>query len=306
MNVKKYIKYTCVGLLLVYTMTSCEKLLNEDPRYSINNVKAFESEATADMALEGCYGYMSTYLTYGQSIAELYVGASGIAWAQTNSNDQDQYNSFDILATNGVVDMVWSGLYKVIGQCNFFIAGVEASSLRDEYKKNAIANAKFLRGLCYYQLASSFGGVPLRLDPTQSSTLSVARAKREDVYALVEQDLKAATEGLKTKEQLGNAADGKATKYAAYALLAKLYYTLASHENNPSSVYWAKAKEAGDIVLANGNYRLEPKFKNLFVNHVAGSPESIFQINFSTSSPSDGNRASWLFSPPNSTNGVSW
>lgn len=300
-----YIKYISL-LVVVLTTVSCKKLLDEDPKYSINNKTAFESESTANLALNGCYGYMTTYSAYGQGIPEIMVGASGLSWTLTNGADQDTYASMSVPTTNGLVGMVWSGWYKVIGECNYFISSVTESTLSDSYKKQSIAEAKFLRALCYFNLANVFGGVPLRTEPTSSLTIAKGRASRAEVYKQVEQDWLDAAENLSTKEEMGANATGKATKYAAYAYLAKLYWMLGSQDNVSSSPNWAKAKQYGDKVFELGNYSLTPKFAALFVNAVNNSPESIFQLNFSTASASVGNRGNWVFSPANTTTGISW
>ncbi|WP_026902918.1 RagB/SusD family nutrient uptake outer membrane protein [Pedobacter glucosidilyticus] len=301
----KKLKY--IGLLMITVLSSsCEKLLQEDPKFSINSKTAFEAESTAEIALKGCYGYLTTYGSYGQQTTEVLVAASGLSWAQTNKSDNDLLVSLTIPATNGLVNTTWGAYYRVIGQCNFFINSVTESNLSSEYKTQSIAEAKFLRAFCYFNLANMFGDVPLRLFPTSTTTIAVGRSPRAEVYAQVEQDWLDAAENLKTKEQLGANGIGRATKYAAYAYLAKLYFTLASQENVSSSPYWAKAKAIGDKVIIEGNYDLEPKFRNLFVNHVNNSVESIFQLNFSTASITTGNRTSWIFSPANSTTGISF
>lgn len=305
MKTSTYIK--CFSLLVVaLTALSCKKLLDEDPKYSINSKTAFESETTANLALNGCYGYMTTYSAYGQGVPEIMVGASGLGWAQTNGGDQDTYTSMNIPTSNTLVGMVWGGWYKVIGECNYFINSVQESALSAAYKKQTVAEARFLRGLCYYNLANVFGGVPLRIEPTTSGTVAKGRATRDEVYNQVAEDWLFAAENLATKEQLGAAASGKATKYAAYAYLAKLYWIMGSHDNTPSSPNWAKAKQYGDKVFELGNYSLVPKFASLFVNAINNSPESIFQLNFSTTSTYVGNRANWIFSPANSTAGISF
>ncbi len=301
---KNYIYITLFAIVILYS--SCEKLLQEDPKFSINNKTAFESEATANIALNGCYGYLTSYGAYGQQITELLVASSGLSWAQTNKGDNDLMASLTIPATSGFVKASWSSYYKVIGQCNFFINSVMNSSLSDAYKKQSIAEAKFLRALCYFNLANMFGDVPLRLDPISTTTISSARMPVATVYAQVEKDWLDAAADLKTKEALGAASFGRASKYAAYAYLAKLYFTLASHDNTSSSPNWAKAKAAGDKVLSEGNYGLEPKFGKLFTNFTNGSAESIFQIDFSVTSTTTGNRNSWVFAPASSTTGISF
>ncbi|SER91738.1 RagB/SusD family nutrient uptake outer membrane protein [Pedobacter rhizosphaerae] len=304
---KKNIYISCIALaMLALNFAACKKALEEDPKYTINSKTAFESEATADLALGACYGYLTTYNAYGQAIPEITVGASGLGWAQTNGSDQDTYASMAIPATNGLVSMVWTGLYKTIGESNYFIASLEQSPLSEKYKKQAAAEAKFLRGLCYFNLANLFGGVPLRISPTTSETISLGRSSREQVYAQVEQDWLEAAANLSTKEELGSAAMGKASKYAAYAYLAKLYWMMGSHDNSPSSPYWAKAKEMGDKVISAGNYGLETKFSSLFANNLASSKEAIFQLNFSITSLYTGNRGNWIFAPSNATSGITW
>src|SRR5690606_33523294 len=150
-------------------------------------------------------------------------------------------------------------------------------------------------------LANLFGGVPLRIDPTTSTTVDLPKSTREQVYAQAEQDWKYAAENLNAAKS-----SGRASKYAAYAYLTKLYWTLASAEGG-SSPNWAKAKEMGDQVIALGGYNLEDKFSKLFENKSLGSVESIFQINFSSNTNGYGNRGNWVFSPTNSSNpGISW
>ncbi|WP_017257162.1 RagB/SusD family nutrient uptake outer membrane protein [Pedobacter arcticus] len=300
-------KLKYVGLLALAILTSsCEKLLQEDPKFSINSKTAFETESTANIALNGCYGYLTTTAAYGQQITEVLIATSGLAWSQTNKSENDLMASLTTPATTGFIKVAWGSYYKVIGQCNFFISSVTASNLSDDYKKQSIAQAKFLRGFAYFNLANMFGDVPLRLDPTSTTTIAAGRTARATIYAQVEKDWLEAAEDLKTKEQLGIGGVGKATKYAAYAYLAKFYFTLASHDNVSSSPYWAKAKVMGDKVILDGKYDLEPLFSKLFTNYISNSPESIFQLNFSTTSASTGNRTSWVVSPANSTTGISF
>lgn len=287
------------------SLTSCEDLLTEDPEYTLNSKTVFETEKSANLALSGCYGYLTNYDTYGQTIPELSVNASGLGWAQTNGGGTDWFNSLNTVPTDSQLSTMWSGLYKVIGQCNYFINGVSKSTLSDSFKKNAIAQAKFVRGLCYYNLATFFGGVPLRVDPTTADALNLPKSPQMDIFKQVEKDWLDAADGLLPKQTAGVKV-GMGTKYAAYAYLTKLYFMMASQENTPSSPYWAKAKAAGDEVISKGGYSLEPKFANLFKNYVATSPESIFQLNFTTLSTLVGNRTSWVFSPPNSTTGISF
>lgn len=304
----KKIQFLLCLVLSIATFTSCSDMLDENPEYSVNSKTVFESENTAMMALRGCYGYLTTYDVYGQAVQELFVGASGVTWTQTNGADQDRFNSFNANAQCVITGMVWRGYYKTINECNFFIENIENSPLGEEYKTYMKAHARFIRGLCYYNLAGAFGGVPLRINSTTAETMSQARATREEVYKQVEEDWKAAAEGLlpANAEEMKGENIGLASRYAAYAYLAKLYFMQGSQSNDSASPWWAKAKEAGDKVIAEGGYKLENNFSNLFQPKLSTSPEAIFQLNFTTTSTLVGNRGNWLFAPSKATTGISW
>lgn len=289
-------------ILAVLGFSSCSDLLDENPQYTINNVTAFENEETANLVLMGCYAYMTDYNAYGQAMQETLVAPTGLMFAQNNNVTYAEFATLNISETNGTIGQVWNGLYKVISECNYFISSLEKSNLSEDYKNGALAEAKFLRALCYFNLANLFGAVPLRNEPTTTANINLARASRADVYAQVESDWTFAAAHLTTTKVAG-----RASKYAAYAYLAKLYWMLGSQENSSSSAYWAKAKSAGEQVLAEGGFGLEQSFGNLFKLYSNNSAESIFQINFTSTTNGFGNRGNWLFSAQNTSNpGISW
>ncbi len=295
-------KKTYIYLLIISLgFFSCEDLLDENPAYTINNIKAFESETTANMALLGCYAYLTEYNAYGQNFQEVLVGPTALTFGQNNNISYAEFSGLNVPETNTAITLSWSGLYKVIGECNYFINSVENSNLSDAYKRQSIGEARFLRALCYFNLANIFGGVPLRIEPTSSYTINLERSSREAVYQQVEEDWLFAAENLRAQN-----VSGRASRYAVHAYLAKLYWMRGSLDNTPSSPYWAKAKAAGDSVITKGGYGLEANFANIFKNHSSNSPESVFQINFTSSTNGYGNRGSWVFSASNTTAGISW
>lgn len=287
---------------LLMAMTSCNDLLQEDPQYTINGKTLFKRESDAQLALNGCYGYMIGWDAYGQAFWEVQEGASGLYWAQTNNQMQDELSSFRVPANNALVTMSWRGFYIVIANCNLFLDNLADSPLSEEFKSYAGAQAKFLRALCYYNLAYTFGDVPLRLEPSSPANINMPRISKAQILAQVETDWKDALSGLKDTE----ANSSLPTVHTVNAYLAKLYWMMASEENKPESSYWALAKVYGDKVI--NMYQLEPKAGTIFNASTKDSKESIFKLNTSIISVKDdqGNRTNWLFSPQNSTTGISW
>src|SRR5690606_21162832 len=134
-------KKSIYGLLMlsVVTLASCEKLLEEKPAYTVNNITVFESESSAKMALMGCYAYLTNYSAYGQNYLELVNGPTGLVFGQNNNVGYAEFAALNVSETNVTSDLSWNGLYKVISECNYFISGVEKGTLSQEYKDQATA-----------------------------------------------------------------------------------------------------------------------------------------------------------------------
>lgn len=299
---KKIFIFLAIGMLMV----SCNKLLTESPKYTINSTNAFNSTTTAQMALDGCYGYLISWNAYGQAYFELTLGGSGESWALRNGSDQDQLASLNVLNSNGTLGQVWTGMYSTIAQCNAFIENVDKGSLSDSLKNFYAAQAHFIRALCYYNLAGIWGDVPLRISASSVDSLNMPRTPKATVYQQVSADWKFAAQYLPAADNSADQTLSVPTKYAAYAYLAKLYWLLGSNDNTSSSPNWALAKVYGDSVLNASAYSLEPKFSNLFIDGTNNSKEIIFKLNVSTNLSGMGSRISWLFAPSSSTTGISW
>lgn len=278
------------------SLASCESWLDEDPQYTINTKTQFSTVANAQQALMGCYGYMSLDNGYGQAWQEVMFGYSGFGWTQTNGGSTDLLVSMDGGIDEAINTMAWKGMYKVIGETNSFIANIAESPLEASDKVPMEAAARFLRALAYYNLAVTYGDVPLKTTPSAHDGVAVSRSPKSEVFDLVRSDWEFAFANLPEK-----ADDGFATKWAAKAYLGKLYHTLACQGDETA---WEKAKACFEEVMPK--YGLAAKFSSLFVDYVQGSPESIFQLNYALVGPSARNRGSWLVAPNGSCNGQAW
>lgn len=275
-------------------MSSC---LDEDPLYSQNNNVVFSNETNAELALLGCYSYMSTTSAYGQHWQEIPISGSGFAWSQRSGSDG--IVSLQSLSSDGLISTTWNAMYKVISEVNAFLANLESSGLSADVKNQYSGEAKFLRAVAYYNLVSLFGDVPFKTTASTSEGITIARTPREEVLAHVIEDLKGA-------ESISEKSDaGRVNSWAVKAFMGKVYYKMAVLGINASE-NWTNAKNAFDAVYNSGVYQLESNFADLFGDWVADSKESIFQINFSLTSTNCFNRASNRFAPQASTPGVNW
>src|SRR5690606_34632017 len=90
-------------------------------------------------------------------------------------------------------------------------------------KQQLMGEVYFLRALYYFELSQLFGEVPLL---TTSLVTNVPKASAEETYGVITEDLKTAIE-IMPSSPYSSIASGHATKWAAQALLARvfLFYT---------------------------------------------------------------------------------
>jgi len=95
----------------------------------------------------------------------------------------------------GLTADTWSNMYEGIYRANQVIAYVPGIPMDATLQKRVIAEAKFLRGIFYFNLTLYFGRPPLVLEPSQS-TMRPANATTEQAWAQVAADFTAATTDL--------------------------------------------------------------------------------------------------------------
>lgn len=300
----KFAKYILAVGIVGLALSSCEDWLDENPKYTMDNSVIFDNQETAKQALDACYGYLTSTDCFGQCLYEMSVGASGLSWSQTNGSEADRYASLNALPAGDALTWAWRGLYKTIQECNTFIVNMENGSLSSELKVDYTAQASFIRGLCYYYLAMMWGDVPLRTSPSSHDGVSTPKSPYTDIIDQVFIDWKYAYDNLSDN---GIHTDGYIDKTGVAAYLAKLNWLLSCNPENTAEqkdTYLNDAKTWCDMVY--GKYSLQGRYADLFVNHVNGSPESIFQVNFTTSSDYAWNRLNWIFAADNYSQGVAY
>lgn len=161
----------------------------------------------------------------------------------------------------------WSGYYHGIFRANVALQGISQSNIDAELKTRLLAENKFLRAYFYFFLARAFGGVPLITEPLRPGEFTQSRATREEVYALIEQDLTDAIAGLPDQHEANDL--GRATKGAAQAMLAEVHLFQGEFE---------EAFQRAEAVINSGEYSLFPDYETLFTRAGENSSESVFEV----------------------------
>src|SRR6185503_11877480 len=136
---------------------------------------------------------------------------------------------------------IWRAAYAGINRANSVIARVPTVQMDETRRAQIVGEAKFLRAVHYYFLASLFGGVPLKLSETTNlDSLQLPRASGTETFAQIEKDL---TEAATVLPVSWGASDfGRATKGAAQTLLAKILMQRAGMGYG-SAADWTKAAD---------------------------------------------------------------
>jgi hypothetical protein len=186
------------------------------------------------------------------------------------------WNNYQLPATFVGLITFWNQSYIGIARANSVfnvITKAEANGIIDPALANRLrGEAFFLRGMTYYYLAASFGGVPLEIDTTGSLNLGLkTRDSRDSVFQQVVSDMQQAEALLLSKTALSSADLGRATKGAAYAyegaaqMWLKNYAAALAAYNNPE---------------LTSNYHLMSNFADANEYDKQNNDESIFEVQF--------------------------
>ncbi|PXY40844.1 RagB/SusD family nutrient uptake outer membrane protein [Flavobacterium cheongpyeongense] len=183
-------------------------------------------------------------------------------------------------ATSDRVQLAWRQIYNGINKANIAIDNIPNVSGSDVIKTRLINEAKFIRGLLYFQAVRLWGGVPIVLHEPTSINVESLKSKRatvDEVYAQIILDLKDA-EALPSTYTGTNI--GRATSGAAKAILAKVYLTRKDWTNAI-----LKAKE---VINGGFGYALFESFADVFNKAKKNGKEHIFSVQFEPNQASNG------------------
>lgn len=264
------------GLLL--GLTSCEDFLEESPQDRTTVTNFYTTEEAANSAVNAIYAHLNSQ--GGDSFGGVYHGgvwvAPGLASdelvnLQAGSPDQDQIATFTVTPENGMLYEIWKQHYKAISLANIAIARIPGIDMNVTRRENLINEARFLRGLLYFNMVRLFGEVPLLLD--EVVPVAPEKSSVDQIYAQIITDLVSA-ESLPAEQPLGR---GKATSGAAKAILAKVYLTLGRYKD---------CIDKSEEVIDSGLYELWDDFADIYKIANRGQKEAIFSVGFGTNNGS--------------------
>ena len=277
------------------TATSCDDFLEVKPSGTVDEELAFsdpEGMLTAAYASLGAdwYNYPFNLWPYGSlSSDDAMKGGSGTT--DTNYHPVEVWSNLTASQPDHM-DELWYRLYVSVSRANRAILAIQEygdEKLGAETAKVRMGEARFLRAHFYFKLIQLWYQVPwidevVLKEAAQEQTRN-DEFTHEQLMQKVIEDFEAAYNSV--PETPSDRA--RVNKYAAAAMLAKCYLTLAYGDGYEASngyshinqQYMQKVVELTGYIANSGKFGYEADFGDLFMENNEGNIETIFAVQHS-------------------------
>ncbi|MBC6989227.1 RagB/SusD family nutrient uptake outer membrane protein [Hymenobacter sp. BT491] len=273
MSISKYT--TGAFLLSLGLLTSCgEKFLAETPSEQVTDANFYKTQTDAVQATLAVYSELTKEGQYNAALWGMDIMADVSTTGGGGGSDGIEYTQLDdynIPTTNFVATRLWQGSFIGIQRANIVLQKVPAiTDIDPVIQKRCLGEAQFLRAKFYFDLVRAFGDVPLfTAPPTSPEAVNIPRTPVAQVYSQIEKDL---TDAIGNLPGSYSGADlGRATKWAATGLLAKVYIT----EGKKTEA----AQRAREVITGSGKSLWANYGDNFKVENDNGK-ESLFEVQF--------------------------
>jgi starch-binding outer membrane protein, SusD/RagB family len=283
---KKYIAIITLCVALISPFACSKSFLETTNTFQSTADATFQKSSDVVSLINSIY---DTYQNSDLLKKSLWYYANFQTHDWFNWGGDVQWNQYQITPTFGQLPSLWNNAYIGIIRANSAFAiittaeskGIVTPALADRLR----GEAYFLRGMTYYYLAGTFGGVPLELDTLGTASLGLTpRSTQDSVFMQIVSDMQHAETLLDSKTTLPPSELGRATKGAAYGfegsaqMWLKNYTGALAAFNNPE---------------LTSNYHLLPNFIDVGEYDHQNNDESLFEVQFDANGASQSWDGSW-------------
>lgn len=253
-------KFSIAVAAILLLTTGCKKFLEPDYKNQVSAEIVFASDANAVAAINGLYIKLGTAPQVNGLLTQLTGFASDELTYNLSSTVYPQIINNQVQADNSSLVGFWDFFYATIFQANSIIENATASTgMTAPYKKQIIAESKFVRAFCHFYLVNFFGPVPMITVTDKNKTIYAPRSTVDEVYAQIKTDLLDAYNDLPADYSVSSSSRIRVNKWGAAALLARVYLYTKEYANAETQV---------NTVLANtGLYALVSNQDNVFLKN---------------------------------------
>ncbi|GAB2525713.1 RagB/SusD family nutrient uptake outer membrane protein [Spirosoma aerophilum] len=207
--------------------------------------------------------------------------ASDDAYKGSDVGDQAQITTlerYSFQADLGVYNDKWIALYDGVSRSNDVLKLVpKAKDMTEVEKKQAMGEARFLRGWYHFEAKKIWNKVPY-VDETVTDFINLPNTA--DIWPQIEADFQYAIDNLPTTK----VNVGRASQWMAKAYLAKVHMYQQDY---------TAAKPLLVDVIANGPFKLVANYHDNFQIATENNSESIFEVQMSVGDGGTGQNGNW-------------
>ena len=305
MRIHNIIKTVCLAGSLAL-LSACEDWLEIEPKDRFGDTTVWGSEENADMFLNDIYNQLPHLNNETQNLDQ-YSDNSNVGAEWMNARTTIYTGALSPTSwIPGPWDMwKWGrqnnddakGQYERIRSCNLFITKVTESDFSAEYKKERLAEVRFLRAWFYHYLWMAYGGVPIItevLDNNVSTDIFYPRETAQKTFEFIDKELDEIKDDLPPRRSGSDL--GRASKGAILTLKGWVELFHASELRNPGKdkKRWEAAAATLKDVIDLQVYHLQPTILDLWTEATNNNDEVIFDFQMSKQ---NGGRREGLFGP---------
>lgn len=223
-------------------------------RFVVDNF--YKTENDAKSAITGVYSDLLRYGYYKSCYIPMLEASSDALFCFDGAESPIEFGQKRQTANTIYLKNVWTGMYQTIMDANLVIKYVQNSDFNQVSKNRILGEAYFLRGWTYFNLVRTFGGVPVKLEPTiDASNFHSPKSSVDSVYSVIFSDLLKANQLMPYKALQPATEAGRANKGSAQAILSLAYLTKGK---------WQEAYNWADSVITKGGYTLLDNYADLW------------------------------------------
>ncbi len=294
---KKIQKNLLAILLLALMVSACKKeFLDLKPLDREVTATFYKTEDHAMQALVAVYDVLTYQSTPGKAWAPFVLVSDVLSddayagGADANDGaDEDELNKFNIPATSQIVHSIWIKNYIGIFRANLLLEVIDGIDASDDFKARLIAESKFLRAYFYFEQVRFFENIPLLTETIKGpSEYQQEQNTPVEVYNQIALDLVEAIADL--PEVIPANEGGRVTKWAAQALLARVYLFYNGVYNadlnaGGTMVNRAYALNQLEELITSSGHDLFENYEDNFKLVGEFGKESVFEISYGDTPP---------------------
>lgn len=255
-----------LGLSAGLLLGACHKVLDIAPEAHNSVADFYKTESDFNQGVVGVYNdFLAIPGDSYWNLSELRSDDIVVTVGLNVQRDYADINGFSATSQTGQLETVWSDYYSVIYRANVVLGRLPAMSFARV--PQFTAEARFLRALAYFDLVRYWGPVPLTTTEVSiSDAKNLPRAPITDVYKVITDDLTYAAANL--PDTYAAADKGRVTKWAAKALLGKVYLTMYGYPLKQADKLALAKQQFADVIAQEGVSAsvpaIAPSYKSMF------------------------------------------